>query len=135
MATKLTDLASIEKIISEMTVSEKAKIVIGGAPFHTEAMDKYGIPSMSMLDSCNGINSLELIGEKVYQKLSAEAEAAGTPLDREKNGYMGGLLIALGALKKNGYRTSQIGGCPFAKAIWMLSSRYCSWFKLESRSD
>lgn len=49
MATRLTNLESIEQIISEMTVAEKAKIVIGGSPFHTEAMEKYGIPSMSML--------------------------------------------------------------------------------------
>ena len=34
------------------------------------------------------------------EALAAEAEAAGQPLDREKNGYMGGLLIALDALKK-----------------------------------
>ena len=115
MATKLTDLASIEKIISEMTVSEKAKIVIGGAPFHTEAMEKYGIPSMSMLDSCNGINSLELIGERVYQKLSAEADASGAPLDREKNGYMGGLLIALGALKKMAIEQAKSGAAPSPK--------------------
>lgn len=100
MATKLKDHASVEKILKEMTVSEKARMVIGGSPFHTEAMPEYGIPAMFMLDSCNGLDSLEYLGEKVYTKLAVEAEAAGTPLDREKNGYMGGLLIALGELKK-----------------------------------
>ena len=115
MATKLTNLESIEQIISEMTVAEKARMVIGGSPFHTEAMEKYGIPSMSMLDSCNGINSLELIGEKVYQKLAADAEAAGQPLDREKNGYMGGLLIALGALKKMAIEQAKSGAAPSPK--------------------
>jgi len=100
MATKLTDHASVEKILQEMTISEKARMVIGGSPFHTEAMPEYGIPAMFMIDSCNGLNSMEYLGEKVYAKLAAEAEAAGTPLDREKNSYMGGLLIALGALKK-----------------------------------
>ncbi|MBP3653004.1 MAG: glycoside hydrolase family 3 C-terminal domain-containing protein [Clostridia bacterium] len=100
MATKLTDHASVEKILQEMTIAEKARMVIGGSPFHTEAMPEYGIPAMFMIDSCNGLNSMEYLGEKVYAKLAAEAEAAGTPLDREKNSYMGGLLIALGALKK-----------------------------------
>ena len=100
MATKLKDHVSVEKILQEMTIGEKARMVIGGSPFRTEAMPEYGIPAMFMLDSCNGLNSLEYLGEKVYAKLAAEAEAAGTPLDREKNGYMGGLLIALGELKK-----------------------------------
>lgn len=100
MATKLTDHASVEKILQEMTVSEKARMVIGGSPFRTEAIPKYDIPAMLMIDSGNGLNSLEFLGEKVYAKLSAEAEAAGEPLDREKNGYMGGLLLAFGELQK-----------------------------------
>ena len=113
MATKLTDHASVEKILQEMTVSEKARMVIGGSPFHTEAMPEYGIPAMFMIDSCNGLNSLEYLGEKVYAKLAAEAEAAGTPLDREKNSYMGGLLIALGTLKKMAASGAKPGPKPF----------------------
>lgn len=100
MATQLTDHKSVEQIVSEMTVEEKARMVIGGSPFHTEAMTEYGIPTMFMLDSCNGFNSMEYVGEKIYLKLAADAEAAGQPLDRENNGYMGGLLLALGNMKK-----------------------------------
>lgn len=100
MATKLTDHVSVENILQEMSVSEKARMVIGGTPFRTEAIPEYGIPAMFMLDSCNGLDSLEFLGERVYGKLAAEAEAAGQPLDREKNGYMGGLLIAFAELKK-----------------------------------
>ena len=33
MATKLTDFGSIEAIISEMTLEEKARLVTGGSPF------------------------------------------------------------------------------------------------------
>ena len=69
MGTKLIDHSSVEQIIREMTVDEKARMVIGGAPFHTESIPEYGIPAMSMLDSCNGLNSLEYMGEKVYQKI------------------------------------------------------------------
>ena len=115
MGTKLTDYASIEKIIQEMSVEEKARMVIGGAPFHTEAIPEYGIPAMSMIDSCNGLNSLEFAGERVYQKVAADAAAAGQPLDREKNGYMGGLLIALGALKKMAMAQAQAGAKPGPK--------------------
>lgn len=100
MATQLKDRAAIEKILEEMSVEEKARLVIGGSPFHTEALPEYGIPAMYMIDSGNGLNSLEYLGENVYAKIASDAEAAGQPLDREKNGYMGGLLIALGALQK-----------------------------------
>ncbi len=115
MAAKLTDHNSIDKIIIEMTVEEKARMVIGGAPFHTEAMPKYGIPAIYMIDSCNGLNSMEYAGEKIYQSLAAEAETAGQPLDREKNSYMGGLLIALGTLKKLAAEQAVSGETPAPK--------------------
>ena len=35
MATRLTDFGSIEAIISEMTLEEKARLVTGGSPFAT----------------------------------------------------------------------------------------------------
>lgn len=100
MAVKLTNEASIEKILSEMTLEEKAEMIQGSSPFRSAAMPKYGIPAIYMIDTCTGMNMREFYGESVYQKLAAEAEAAGKPLDREKNGYMGGLLLAMGGLKK-----------------------------------
>lgn len=115
MKTQLTDLNSIEKILQEMTVEEKARMVIGGSPFRTEAMPEYGIPAMYMLDSCNGLNSMTYAGEAVYQELAAQAEASGQPLDREKNGYMGGLLIALGTLKKRAAEQARTGAAPVPK--------------------
>ena len=68
-----------------------------------------------MIDSGNGLNSLEYLGEKVYAKLAADAEAAAQPLDREKNGYMGGLLIALGALQKMAAAQAASGAKPGPK--------------------
>ena len=100
MATQLKDSASVEAILSEMTLEEKAQMIQGGTPFRSAAMPKYGIPALYMIDTTTGLNLREYIGEALYGKLAAEAEAAGKPLDREKNGYMGGLLIALDALKK-----------------------------------
>ena len=100
MGTKLKDTASIEAIISEMTREEKAEMIQGSTPFRSCAMPKYGIPSIYMIDTCTGINLREYYGEAVYEKLSADAQAAGKPLDREKNSSMGGLLLALGTLKK-----------------------------------
>lgn len=100
MATQLKDRASIEVILSEMTLEEKAEMIQGSTPFRSAAMPKYGIPAIYMIDTTTGLNMREYVGEALYGKLAAEAEAKREPLDREKNGYMGGLLIALDALKK-----------------------------------
>ena len=109
MATKLKDLQSIEEIIHEMTIEEKAEIIQGGSPFRSASMQKYGIPSIYMIDTCTGLNMREFLGEAIYQKLSADAEAKGEPLDREKNGSMGGLLIALDALKRQMIEQAKTG--------------------------
>ncbi len=100
MATQLKDIASIEAILAEMSLEEKAQMIQGGTPFRSVAMPKYGIPAIYMIDTTTGLNLREYVGEALYKKIEAEAEAKGEPLDREKNGYMGGLLIALDALKK-----------------------------------
>ncbi len=100
MATQLKDLQSIEVILSEMTLEEKAEMIQGSSPFRSASMPKYGIPAIYMIDTCTGLNLREYLGEAVYQQVSSEAEKAGKPLDREKNGYMGGLLLAMGELQK-----------------------------------
>ena len=40
MGTKLTDKTSVEQIICEMSLEEKARIVTGGSPFATEPMEE-----------------------------------------------------------------------------------------------
>lgn len=115
MATQLKDRASIEQILTEMSVAEKARLVIGGTPFHSEAVPKYGIPAAYLLDSCNGLNEMEYAGEQMYEKVAAEAGAAGKPLDREQNGFMGGLLLALGTLQKAAAEKTASGAVPEKK--------------------
>ena len=112
MATQLKDTASIEAILAEMTLEEKAEMIQGSTPFRSAAMPKYGIPAIYMIDTMTGVNLREFVGEALYQKIAAEAEAKGQPLDREKNGYMGGLLIALDALKKMMVARAQSGQSP-----------------------
>ncbi|MBQ9611070.1 MAG: hypothetical protein IJV14_00570, partial [Lachnospiraceae bacterium] len=90
MAAQLKDAASIEQIIREMSLEEKAAMIQGSTPFRSCAMPKYGIPALYMIDTCTGLNLREYLGEALYLKLEKEAAEAGTPLDREKNGYMGG---------------------------------------------
>lgn len=100
MATKLTDLASIEAILSEMTLEEKAQLVIGGSPMSSAAMEKYGIPALFMIDCCNGVNTFQYAVDKIYQETAQQLQESGQPVDREKLTTMGGLLIAVGALQK-----------------------------------
>lgn len=130
MGTKLTDAASVEAIIAEMSIQEKAQLLNGSAPFHTEEFEEYGIPSVYMLDSCNGINSLEYAAEAVYRELADEAEAAGAPLDPEKNGSMGGLLTAFGMLGKRAEEAAAAGLPPAKKEIGCYPPGICmgaSW--------
>lgn len=114
MATQLKDIQSIEAILSEMTLEEKAEMIQGSSPFRSASMPKYGIPAMYMIDTCTGLNLREYLGEAVYQQLSAETEKAGQPLDREKNGYMGGLLLAMGELGKR-MKSQAASGTPKLK--------------------
>ncbi len=114
MAAQLKDEASIEQILAEMTLEEKAEMIQGSAPFHSAAMPKYGIPAIYMIDTCTGMNMREYLSEALYLKMDADAKAAGVPLDREKNGYMGGLLLALGALQKK-MAEQAASGAPKAK--------------------
>lgn len=100
MGTKLTDVSSIETIISEMTAAEKALLVTGGSPFASQPMEQYGIPAVCMLDGGTGFNSLQYGAEVGYKMEAGECAAAGHPIDRENFGGMGGLLLGLGRLQR-----------------------------------
>jgi beta-glucosidase len=84
MATKLTDIASIEAIINEMTVSEKAACITGGSNFYTRAMDKYGIPKLLLIDGGTGFNSNQMFHEHIFQKYAKKREEEGNPIDDEE---------------------------------------------------
>ena len=93
MSTKLKDAASIERIIDEMTLEEKALLITGGTPFSTMAMEKYGIPSAVLLDGATGMNIQQVVVDREFKNLSSAAEAAGVPIDREQLGAMDALLV------------------------------------------
>jgi len=96
MSVQLTDLDSIEKILEEMSLEEKAVFVIGGSPMSSSPMEKYGIPAIHTNDCCNGLNTFQYAVENAYRELKAEGKGG----DRESFGLMGGLLLAVGALQK-----------------------------------
>lgn len=95
MGTKLTNEASIEQIISEMSLEEKARIVTGGSPFATEPMEEYGIPAVVMLDGATGFNSMQYGAEMGFKAEVKELAETGKGMDRESFGGMGGLLLGL----------------------------------------
>ena len=41
MGTKLKDMASVEMILNEMSLVEKASLVIGGSPMSSMAIENY----------------------------------------------------------------------------------------------
>lgn len=97
MATKLTDKASVEKIIQEMSLKEKAACITGGSSFYSRAMDKYGIPALLLLDGGTGFNTNQKFLDYLYQEYARQCEEEGNPIDEEEcTGRMGGLEIVLG---------------------------------------
>lgn len=96
MATQLTDQASIEKIISEMTVREKAACITGDSSFSTRAMKKYGIPRLVMLDGGTGYNSSQMLWEVMYQEYAQKRTETGDPINEEDCvGRLGGMEIVM----------------------------------------
>jgi beta-glucosidase len=105
IATKLTDIASVEAIINEMTIPEKAACITGGSSFYTRAMEKYGIPKLLLLDGGTGFNTGEMFLECAFQEYAKKRDEEGKPIDDEECvGRMGGLEIVLGNAKLWGER-------------------------------
>lgn len=92
MATKLTDAASIEAILAEMSIEEKAACITGAGAFSTRAMEKYGIPSLLMIDGGTGFNTSQMCWELVFRAYEARCREEGKPVDPEAyQGRMGAL--------------------------------------------
>ncbi len=109
MGTKLKDLESIEDILQEMSLEEKATLVIGGSPMSSIAMEEYGIPAIWTSDCCNGLNIFQYTVEKTYRALEAEKKSKGESFDRETFGTMGGLLVTVGEMQKKAKEAAEAG--------------------------
>ena len=62
---RLVDEASIENVVTQMTLLEKAKLCGGALPFETHPVERLGIPKLVMADGHNGINIFHLLGNYV----------------------------------------------------------------------
>ena len=96
MATKLTDFGSIEAIISEMTLEEKARLVTGGSPFATCAIERFGIPSVRLLDGCTGVNLVQYYGDLLTRlRMSSQSGAEIGMFGTISSGTIKRILIKL----------------------------------------
>lgn len=79
--TELTDINSVEKVLQELTVEEKASLVSGGGIYHTRAIERLGIPSAVFIDAGCGVNLRQYL-ETLYDRRliddGADAEDNGT---------------------------------------------------------
>jgi Beta-glucosidase-related glycosidases len=71
--TQLIDIDSIPHIIDEMTLEEKSRLVTGYLSFSTYPLERFGIPSMRLLDGGTGIN-LNQYYEDLGQRLDKHNE-------------------------------------------------------------
>ena len=60
MGVKLAS-GTVEQVIAEMTVEEKAGLITGGLPYGTKAVERLGIPAALLGDSMAGMNFRQLI--------------------------------------------------------------------------
>ena len=93
----LTDEASIPDVVSELTLLEKAMLCGGSTAFETHAVQRLGIPTLTMADGHNGVNIFHLFGNYVPHA----ADRAGLDLERSQ--------IAQGKLR--------LAGLPGLKAL------------------
>lgn len=84
MPVRLKDAESIEAVISEMTLGEKAALVIGASPFRTKPCEKYGIPALVVMDGGTGFNSIQDEQEKAFREYCKRRSSAGDPVSDDE---------------------------------------------------
>lgn len=67
MSTKLTDKKSIQAVIEEMTLEEKASLITGGSTFYTHAIERLGIPAALLTDGGTGLNTKFIYMDALYR--------------------------------------------------------------------
>lgn len=68
MTVKLSDRASVEQVLSEMTLDEKCELLTGGLPYGLRGNERLGIPDVIMNDSCAGVNFRQLFATLYAQE-------------------------------------------------------------------
>jgi beta-glucosidase len=92
MDCKLTNKASIPALINEMTLEEKADLITGASPFHTRALEEYGVPPALLLDGGTGVNTMQLMIDLMYKAcidvFHLDDDAAQSPSGMESFGVV-----------------------------------------------
>ena len=74
MSTKLTDKSKIPAILKEMTVEEKALLLVGKTNFTTQDFKKYGIKECRVLDGGTGVNLFQYYGNLMMRAKMRDPE-------------------------------------------------------------
>ena len=83
---RLTDEASIPAVVAELTLLEKAKLCGGATSFETHAVERLGIPRLTMADGHNGVNIFHLFGN--YVPHAAERAGVDVSVARTAQGKL-----------------------------------------------
>lgn len=65
---------SLEEILADMTLEEKARLVNGASFFGTAEIERFGIPSLQLLDGGTGMNFEQLFGD-LYSRAEMETNS------------------------------------------------------------
>lgn len=87
MSIKLTDKASINNLIKEMTLEEKALLLTGKTSFSSYPIERLGIPSILYLDCASGVNLMQYFMEVISRLKDKKAQ------DEKEGGSPGSLLV------------------------------------------
>lgn len=80
MAIKLTDRSSVKAVMAQMTLEEKATLVIGGSSFGTAEIPRLGIPSALLIDNGCGVNLRQYLRQVILSKKLNVKESVDTTL-------------------------------------------------------
>lgn len=76
MGTKLKDKDSVLKIIGEMSLEDKMRVLTGQSMFTSPQMEEWGIPSVYYLDGGTGANYMQMFLDAFYRVFGTEGDAA-----------------------------------------------------------
>lgn len=76
MGTKLKDKNSAAKIIGEMSLEDKVRVLTGQSMFTAPQMEAWGIPSVYYLDGGTGANYMQMFLDAFYQVYGTDGDAS-----------------------------------------------------------
>lgn len=77
-------LSELTELIAQMTLEEKAALLVGDSPFRTKALAGPGIPPLVVMDGGTGFNSIQDEQEKAFRAYCKRRQLAGIPVSDDE---------------------------------------------------